>query len=512
MAAPASQPEHIAFAYLAVQKALGKGEKTGWTIKAQDHPLSSALAALRVDEVGSRYDRTLSAVKLVTLNNGASLGTIGSLKLPEVQALAVPSSFGKGAETVYDESVRKGTEVSADKLGFALEERISGSFTAKDIFKNVAEAVATALFPGQPVKLVFYKLAIYEPGGHFEKHRDTTHADSHHGTLLIGCTPEGATTPWEDDDNDDDDDDADEGVSYAYEGGQFSIHHSDGTSSKWPVRPDSWLAFYTDLEHSVAPVTKGVRLTLQFDIYLEDDTVERAHTVASVPATKREAEGKKLKNAGDSDDDEDDTDDEDDSDAHDESKLFLPPNGGRSADEPTVPTRIVPDRLADFVPKLVAFVRSMRKAGDDTRTKSGQAKAKRPRKKSNEPRTAVFLLHHLYRQQSLLPEYLKGIDKALYEALKEADPQLNIALHPVYINMSGDEYGESGEPWSQTMILARADASHVVKTIPQSIVFIRRPGVEASLLKMQEGAEYTGNESMPTEYSYFAGAMFLWFS
>ncbi|KZW00091.1 hypothetical protein EXIGLDRAFT_722696 [Exidia glandulosa HHB12029] len=62
------------------------------------------------------------------------------------------------------------------------------------------------------------------------------------------------------------------------------------------------------------------------------------------------------------------------------------------------------------------------------------------------------------------------------------------------------------------MILARPDARDVVKTIPEPIVFIRRAGAETTLWKMQEGAEYAGNESMPTEYSYFAGAMFLWFS
>jgi hypothetical protein len=35
------------------------------------------------------------------------------------------------------------------------------------------------------VTVKFYKLAIYETGGHFEKHRDTIHSNKHKATLLI---------------------------------------------------------------------------------------------------------------------------------------------------------------------------------------------------------------------------------------------------------------------------------------------------------------------------------------
>ncbi|KIK34124.1 hypothetical protein CY34DRAFT_68126, partial [Suillus luteus UH-Slu-Lm8-n1] len=75
-----------------------------------------------------------------------------------------------------------------------------------------------------------YKLAIYGEGGHFDWHRDSTHSDAHHGTVLVSLN-----TEWE--------------------GGNLLLRH------QGPVV----VAFYTDTEHKVMPVTKGTRLMLQYD-------------------------------------------------------------------------------------------------------------------------------------------------------------------------------------------------------------------------------------------------------
>lgn len=108
---------------------------------------------------------------------------------------------------------------------------------------------------------MLYKLAMYAKGGHFKAHADTTHGDAHHGTLLVGLGGD-------------------------YEGGALVLHRysADLEPIKSRIDPGEWVAFYTDVEHEVEPVTKGWRATVQFDIFLEDAEPVRKHTVACVPA------------------------------------------------------------------------------------------------------------------------------------------------------------------------------------------------------------------------------------
>lgn len=445
----ADSPVHPALVYIEVQTSLKSIRKKGWSFPIEDHPLASELSALRCEEATCEDSSSLSKIQLLSAEDSKDLGTIGSVDVSAVRTLATPSSFGKGTETVYDESVRKGTEIPASKLRFE-----HGVATKR--FEFIARSVGKRLFPRQPVKLIFYKLAIYEAGGHFSKHRDTTHADSHQGTLLVSCTARDVP---------------------AYEGGDFFIHHGDGNSLDWPLR-DHWVAFFTDLEHSVEPVTSGIRLTLQFDIYIESADIERAHTVACVPPQEPLP---------------------DDNSWNEDDKFLI------SFDQPDpdpLPTRsssIMPSR---FVPDVLDIIRVVAAETEST----GEPKAKRV-KKDAKPRTVAFLLQHLYRQQSLLPTYLKGVDRALFDALLKAEPNLVIAIYPVFIELY--QYGD--DPWEQRVMLACPDAEAVMAKIRQPVTFIRRTGIETGALGAQQGAEHTGNEALPAEYSYFAGAMFLSF-
>jgi len=76
------------------------------------------------------------------------------LSIPILLEAATPSPFGFKENTVFDETVRLGKELSAERMTITLscESRIN-------------EKVSKALFGGRNIELKFYKLALYEPGG-----------------------------------------------------------------------------------------------------------------------------------------------------------------------------------------------------------------------------------------------------------------------------------------------------------------------------------------------------------
>lgn len=565
----ASVPDHPAISYMNMRGELNEWYSTD-DVPVRRHALSYALSALSCFEECSEQDSDLLDIKLIGNQDNADLGTIQAVDLDGIRALASPSSFGKDTETVYDEAVRKGFEVPAEKLGFALDRKVRKQHwreqrreTAKDVFNSIATSIGRELFPGRPIKLVFYKLAMYEQDGHFARHRDSTHGDAHHGTLLIGCAA------------------SDE--SLQYQGGKFTLHFGDGSAKQYEIHPATWVAFYTDVEHSVAPVTSGVRLTLQFDVFLEDETHIRPHTVACVRPSyigmklpnfddkyhaeddvggnaggektkglspgntknagairdsgrgkdseaqdndnedkdeahdrgnpdegKDENEGEDERENTEEDDDEDDDeydeyDDEDEDDDTGEEGLLINPEARHQAGRST---RGADAQLNQFVSKLTKLIRRVEVRGDTHPTNKLPSQAS---PKNARPRTVAFLLHHMYRQQSLLPEYLKGIDRALYFALVGAEPTLKIQIHPVYIRVENLMNDYEPQPWQQNWKIAKEDCAAIQDSIPSPVVFIQRRGIEFGLLEHQEGAEYTGNEALSAEYKYFAGAMFVYF-
>ncbi|EPZ34970.1 hypothetical protein O9G_001700 [Rozella allomycis CSF55] len=170
-----------------------------------------------------------------------------------------PAPFGKGKETVYDESVRLAKEIAAKdiEIDMKLETKIDNdrflpfdeweieTIKEEKCYMDTLECDPALLFSSLALdlkafappfkKLVpkLYKLHIYGQGGFFEEHVDTLHAPNHYGTLIVGISEE-------------------------YAGGDLELFHD-------------YIMFHTDVKHRVKPVTSGVRAVLQFDLYAEDD-------------------------------------------------------------------------------------------------------------------------------------------------------------------------------------------------------------------------------------------------
>ena len=175
---------------------------------------------------------------------GVQAGNLYSPKVDVMLEKSIPSPFGKGSETVLDPLYRSGREIHGKEIGLNYTEYF---------LREALEDTKKIMFPGRKVGAKLYKLAIYEVGGHFDWHMDSTHSDKHHATLLVALN-----TSWE--------------------GGDLVLRrngietHVDLRPQK---RPDSDLidlqsiVFFTDTEHRVEPVKAGIRIVLQFDVELK---------------------------------------------------------------------------------------------------------------------------------------------------------------------------------------------------------------------------------------------------
>jgi 2OG-Fe(II) oxygenase superfamily len=344
------------------------------------------------------------------------------------------------------------------------------------LYSLIQDEISYSLFGGKSVNLKLYKLAVYEKDGHFDWHRDTTHGDDHHATVLValntewkggnlGLRHQGTTVDVdlhptiaeeevvededeEDEDEDDKDDDKD--------GGRQGKESKSGGSADKPSSSKlnfQIIAFYTDIEHKVEKITDGTRIVLQFDVNVK---------------------------GGQDDDSEEDFDDEDDGDL-----------GGYESIDTLKPLFPVSGTNDTILKELVVMIKEMHA--------------------SNSVDEVVFPLRHLYRMASIKPEYLKGVDGYLYEGLKTT---FDVSLKPIMLIRQTDEEGS----WSSDNIFGIPFVSkHEIESErPQKK---RKVGLKSEIhvpaqyelrtISSQGHIEHTGNEAQSAEDRYFGGGMFV---
>eukprot|EP00743_Colponemidia_sp_Colp-15_P011022 GILK01012231.1.p1 GENE.GILK01012231.1~~GILK01012231.1.p1 ORF type:complete len:461 (+),score=65.80 GILK01012231.1:678-2060(+) len=232
---------------------------------SDDHPLRpffNKIARPLYVRSASSYGWHNAVMDEPILLNGKYVGTVDE---PNVAALLVgsrPSSFGRGDQTVMDESVRKGREIPAADL------------VVPAIEAKVLCEIQTHLFPGKMVKAVLHKMTLYTEGGHFQYHRDTCYSPDHQGTLLYVLGSE-------------------------HEGGELKLKNRFEDKEETCDFGDGWIAFYTDVPHQLEPVTSGVRIALQYNLFIED----AEHTSLS-PSPTPPSPPSSSSDAGNSSDDE----------------------------------------------------------------------------------------------------------------------------------------------------------------------------------------------------------------
>ncbi|MEO6832942.1 MAG: 2OG-Fe(II) oxygenase [Chitinophagaceae bacterium] len=191
---------------------------------------------------------------------GLSVAGLGEVSFPinDIGAkalidLARKAPFGKGSETIIDESVRKTWEIDASELHFT-------NPRWADFLKETIDKIKPELgLEYYDISAHLYKLLVYETGGFFLPHRDTEKEKGMFGTMVLDLPAhysggellvsfEGVT----------------ETLSFAKNAGDYQL---------------SCVAFYADCEHEVRPVTSGHRVSLVYNL------VQAVTTKKLTPAT-----------------------------------------------------------------------------------------------------------------------------------------------------------------------------------------------------------------------------------
>ena len=162
------------------------------------------------------------------------------------------SPFGKGTETLRDESVRSSREFEPGEIS------LGGGGWEKTL-EELKDAAAQGLgCPRDRLEAEFYKLLVYAPGGFFLPHRDTEKSEGMVGTLVVSLPVAGGSS-----------------------GGEIVVRHGEReTSLDMSGAGDpseiAWAAFYADCPHEVLPVTEGHRIALVFNLRLRNGDGLRA--------------------------------------------------------------------------------------------------------------------------------------------------------------------------------------------------------------------------------------------
>jgi len=298
--------------------------------------------------------------------------------------------------------------------------------------------IKSGMFPGRKVEVKLYKLAIYEPGGHFDWHMDSTHSDKHHATLLVALN-----TSWK--------------------GGDLVLRRNDiethiNLQPQFDEKGEPILqavAFFTDTEHRVEPVTEGVRIVFQYDIeagdtekdpnywmYEGNPWMEKVHSDYS---SRMELQGI---------------------------------------------AQVISDKAA--VEKVITIIMQLHKSGVDE---------------------VAFAMQHLYRKAAISAQCLKGSDTVLYNALL-ASGLFDISLHPVVLREASDHEGEINERYAyradgvETDTATSSDpAKKKKKRITREFHIPKLSAIQK--ISSRDYVEHTGNSAMAAEYRYFGGGMFV---
>ena len=160
-------------------------------------------------------------------------------QIAELILQASRAPYGRGEETILDESVRKVWQLPPEKV------RLGGKSWAVS-FENILKQVIAGLgCEGMAVSAELYKVLVYDTGGFFLAHRDTEKAGGMFGTLVVGLPS-------------------------AHRGGELVIRQAGREvtvdMSRAEISEVSFAAFYADCEHEVRPITEGNRVCLVFNL------------------------------------------------------------------------------------------------------------------------------------------------------------------------------------------------------------------------------------------------------
>ncbi|KAF5357328.1 hypothetical protein D9758_005963 [Tetrapyrgos nigripes] len=180
-------------------------------------------------------------------------------QLAHLTSICGNATFGLGQQDVLDESYRKAKKLDTSSFFSGLERN--------DHVNEIVNKLTLTLIKqnDKVLRSELYKLNVYDQGSFFKAHKDTPWADNMVASLVIVFPT-------------------------AHEGGSLILRHGgeefvyDSAKELGSASTPSigYVAFYSDVEHEVTPVSSGYRVTLTYNLYLEDDTTSPSRQI-SVP-------------------------------------------------------------------------------------------------------------------------------------------------------------------------------------------------------------------------------------
>ncbi|KAF7331096.1 hypothetical protein MVEN_02449900 [Mycena venus] len=153
--------------------------------------------------------------------------------------------FGRNQEDVLDETYRKAGQMSAKdfKIGFNLKK----SGILDGVYTHLLEGFGET---GKRIDAELYKLNVYGKGSFFKAHKDTPRGENMFGSLVIvfPSTHVG-------------------GALFLRHDGKEEEFNSAHILSSFDTPTVAYIAFYGDVEHEVAVVESGHRVTLTYNLY-----------------------------------------------------------------------------------------------------------------------------------------------------------------------------------------------------------------------------------------------------
>lgn len=177
-----------------------------------------------------------------------------------------PAVFGKGTETIYDDSVRKCLQLKKEEIGnikiinyqhnyaegldhYLNPINVKYPRNFDRILDDIRDSIVDKLNITEKLSFEFHDLVIYEKSDFFKEHTDTEKQENMIGTLVIS-------------------------LPNPHSGGMMKVKHADREecfTSDLDSTKISWCAFYADCKHEVFPVREGTRITLVYNIILNSD-------------------------------------------------------------------------------------------------------------------------------------------------------------------------------------------------------------------------------------------------
>ncbi|KAF8531989.1 hypothetical protein JB92DRAFT_2803107 [Gautieria morchelliformis] len=179
-------------------------------------------------------------------------------KLQQLLEACVPSSHGRGSETVFDESYRLARELQQDTFALTMD-----ILNESGVMASIS-ALTSPRTSNSGLVADLYKLNAYGKGGFFKPHRDTPKSARHIGTLVVALP-----IPFEGGD-----------LRVSHEGKQVLFEWGTTCSTSLQDRMAlPWAFLFSDVEHEVLPVKSGTRVTLAYDIFTSKATASSGASV-----------------------------------------------------------------------------------------------------------------------------------------------------------------------------------------------------------------------------------------